>query len=118
MIAAAMDAEWLQGQDVGVRRFVGEVYTAEFSSASRCFRDDAEGKLGRIFKVETRDGIFEVAVRQWPTTSIENFSSPAYEPEVPSDAEVLGVMAQVFLRSLPRPEGPVLRSFSEEGGAR
>lgn len=115
MIAASMDAEWLRGHDVGAQKVENRKYLMVRESRSRCFRDDESGKLGRIFKVETRDGIFEVAVRQWPTTAIENFSSPAYEPEVPTDGEVLGVIARVFLASLPR-EMPPVRGFSGEGG--
>lgn len=72
---------------------------------SRCFRDDPEGKLGRVFRVTSHGTTYEVAVRQVPTSAAENFNHVEQPPEVPSDAEVLNLVGRMFLASLPREGG-------------
>ncbi len=74
---------------------------------ARCFRDDPERKLGRVFRMTSHGTTYEVAVRQVPATAAENFSHVETPAEIPSDAEVMNLVGRMFLASLPR-----------EGGAR
>jgi len=112
LLVGALNPEWLLEKEVGARttevRGQSEMFAVcEWMNSSRCFRDDPEGKLGRVFRMTSHGTTFEVAVRQVPATAAENFSHVETPAEIPSDAEVMNLVGRMFLASLPR-----------EGGAR
>jgi hypothetical protein len=110
LLVGALDPEWMREQEVGVRttevRGQSEMFAVcEWMNSSRCFRDDPEGKLGRVFRVTSQGTTYEVAVRQVPASGAENFNHAEQPPEIPSDAEVLNLVGRMFLASLPREGG-------------